>query len=415
MKLRLLYILSITATLLSSCIKEEPLNKECDIRKAVIHLPKPEDYFELLEDTAVCIMDSYSDSLITFKGVKPTAYLNGITPTFTISAGAELFPRQGTRLDFSDGKIQKYYVIAEDTKSRFPIPTSTQDYPAFTQQLIAAINAGEHIRQYEVQFSTNSIENEDTIFYDFENYYLETKGHKYYEWSDLLNGRPRTTPNWATANMGFSTARSTARPEEYPTVPIAKGGVDNGAFVKLETKSTGEFGKSYNMPLAAGNLFLGTFDFSKVLISALQATRFGDNNILGRKPAKFMGYYKYYPGNQMTGPDGKDIEGTDEPDIYCVVYKNHDSKGKSVVLNGETINKNTYVIGKAIITKWKYSTEEWVPFELGFDWYEPLDEQTLENNGYNFAIVCSSSKEGATYTGATGSTLYVDKFMLIFE
>jgi len=45
----------------------------------------------------------------------------------------------------------------------------------------------------------------------------------------------------------------------------------------------------------------------------------------------------------------------------------------------------------------------------------PIDDSTLEQFGYNLALVFSSSKNGAQFCGAVGSTLYVDKVVISLE
>ena len=403
------------ACCLASCIKDLAPNKECDIRKAEIHLPRPGDYFFSLSDTVAPIAGDMSASYITFQGVKPTANLTRLTPTFTISAGATLFPPQGTLRDFSEGREQLYFVIAEDEQGLVETPATAAETQQYVLKLAQYARQGRHVRPYRVRFATNTADMSDTIYYGFEHYYLEKQAGKYYEWSDPLNGAERPVPNWATANKGFSTARGSAAPEEYPTVPAPTGGVDGGAYVRLTTCSTGGFGELFNMPLAAGNLFLGTFDFSVALTNTLQATCFGDNSVLGRKPLKFTGYYQFAPGAQMTDKNGQPTHGTDQPAIYCVVYKNRDAEGHAVVLHGDDVENSPLVIGKAEITQWQNGLGSWNYFELPFNWKEEPDPATLGSGGYNFAIVCSSSKDGATYTGALGSTLLVDNFRLIFK
>lgn len=418
MNIKQLPLITFGALLLTtSCIKDELPNAECDIRKATVHLPRPQDYFTNLADTTAEILPSFSSSTIQFVGVKPNARLKGITPTFTISQGAVLFPPQGTLRDFSKSQYQTYYVIAEDTKDRYPMPdmNDAAAVAKYEAELAAADKRGEHVRTYSVQFTSASIEMADTVYYNFDRYSLEPKG-KFYEWSDLFEGHERAVPNWGTANMGFSTARSTAKPEEYPTVPIATGGVDGGAYVMLQTCSTGKLGETMNMPMAAGNLFLGTFDFSVALTNTLHATRFGENSILGRKPLKIKGYYKYVPGKDFIAPDGSVVPGkVDVPAIYSVVYRNKDNNGKAVILYGDDIDSSPYRVAKAEVTSWTYNSNDWVEFEMEFNWFSNLEPSILAQHGYSFTIVCSSSKDGATYSGALGSKLCVDNLKLIFE
>ena len=425
--------------MLHSCIKDELPNMECDIRQAWVSVQTPTDIFYQVSDTLAPINSDFGSSIIQFQNVRKAASAQLVlAPKFTISDGAIMFPPSGTPRDFSNDTTQVYFVVAEDIKDKYPIPEDKTQWGTYLQNLAYAASTfyyteddaevqsglkkvgevkkpGEHIRPYYVQFKSVTHIVSDTIKYDFEHYFLETQASKYYEWSDPYeDGTQRTVPNWATANKGFSTARGTAKPEEYPTVPAPGEGMDGTAGVKLETSSTGSFGKLFNMPLAAGNLFIGTFDFSVALTHTLWATHFGENSTLDKKPVKFTGYYKYTAGSQMTNAKGENIDGTDVPAIYCVVYKNHDVNGNSVVLNGETVDTDTeYIVAKAEVKDWKYDTSDYVPFELDFTWYQTFDENLLANKGYNFAIVCSSSKEGATYTGALGSKLYVDKFRLI--
>lgn len=44
---------------------------------------------------------------------------------------------------------------------------------------------------------------------------------------------------------------------------------------EIRDKNTGSFGAGVNMPIAAGNLFIGKFDVSNALADALRATQFG--------------------------------------------------------------------------------------------------------------------------------------------
>ena len=64
---------------------------------------------------------------------------------------------------------------------------------------------------------------------------------------------------WSSGNAGYALTGGASVPSKFPTcsTPIAHGG---RLAAKLETKSTGTFGSALNMPIAAGNLFIGTFD-----------------------------------------------------------------------------------------------------------------------------------------------------------
>lgn len=427
-------LMAAACVLFTSCIKDELPNSECDIRKATIHLPRPQDYFVNLADTSASILPSFRYDVISFTGIKESGdstEVDGkkvskdsirfckLAPTFTISDGAVIYPMQGTPRDFYK-KQQPYYVIAADTKGNYPYPdmNDAQAVAEYEKKLDIAVKNGEHIRKYFVQFISAEIEMDDVIEYKFDNYFLDKDG-KYFEWSDLYQGRPRAVQNWATANSGISIPRGDLAPQNYPTSPIAVGGAeDGGPYVSLTTTSTGDSPLTASMPLAAGNLFLGEFDIRKGLTETLAATRFGANSLLGRKPLKFTGYYQYTPGAVYTDVHKTVIPGViDTPAIYCVIYLNKDANGERVILNGNDVETNPNRVALAEVTDWIYTDkkEGWIAFEKEFTWFKQLDPAILKAHGYNFAIVCSSSKDGATFSGAVGSRLLVDNFRIINE
>lgn len=372
---RHLYVLIfMICLLLVSCFKEEPLNSECDITSAVMRNVSDETLFYNLSDTTAAITADYASSEIVFNNVLLNADLSNLAPQFTLTPGATIVPASGTSRDFTGGG-QKYVVTSQD---------------------------GAYSREYTVRFAKP----QHFYEYKFENYFLNDKG-KYYVWSDLPEGE---TPNWSTANAGFGIARSTAKPEEYPTSPDVNG--YEGACVRLTTVSTGAWGVSTNKRLAAGNLYLGSFDLSKALVQTLRSTLFGLP--FSKKPLRFSGFYKYQPGKQMQDRNGNYIEGTDAGTIYAVLYRNHDSQGNAVVLTGEDVMSSSQRLALAKVKEIK-ATTQWTSFDIEFDYWEDLDTNLLANMGYSLAIVCSSSKDGDIYQGALGSTLWVDKLSLVIE
>ncbi len=369
--------------ILTSCFKDEAPNAECDIVSAVVHLSDYSTVFYNASDTAAKINEDYASSIIVFSSVLPYADLTALAPEFTITEGATIEPESGTVRDFSEGG-QTYTVTSEDRKWS---------------------------REYTVRFAkataTDSGSDVDYKYYqyDFENYYLNDKG-KYYIWSDLDESEE---PNWGTANAGFGIAMSSAEPDEYPTTPESDG--YDGACVKLTTRDTGAWGAVTEKRLAAGNLFLGSFDLSKALTETMKSTQFGLP--FSDKPVRFTGYYKYEPGEQMQDADGNYIDGTDTAALYAVLYRNHDDDGNSVVLTGVDIDTSELRVCKADAEV--QTTSEWTYFDVEFDYWDEVDAELLASYGYNLAIVCSSSKDGNEYTGAIGSTLCVDKFTIITE
>lgn len=363
----------VVCTLFSSCFKDDPLNSEADITAAFIHTDNPKAVFYNLSDTAATITRDYASSEIVFDNALRYADITDIAPQFTLSPGATITPASGTPQDFSQGG-HIYKVTSED---------------------------GKWTREYNVRFSKLN----QVYKYDFENYKLSNSGN-YYIWSDFAEGE---TPNWSSANEGFEIARSKASKEEYPTTPDGNG--FEGACVKLTTCSTGPWGIISHKRIAAGNLFLGTFDLSKALTETLLSTRFGLPT--DKKPLRFSGYYKYQRGAVMTN-NGEEIDCEDNGSIYAIVYKNHDDQGNSVVLTGEDVTTSPQLVGMARLTDMQ-NTDKWTHFDIPFVYTEEIDTELLQNMGYSFAIICSSSENGDRYQGAIGSTLWVDSFAIDIE
>lgn len=349
---------------------------ECDITQAYISVDNPLDMFFNISDTAVSVL--YTNSEITFN-IRKKADLSALAPNFVITKGATIVPASGSVQDFSNGPVT-YTVTSEDRKWS---------------------------RTYQVSFKTVTRTVSDTLKYDFEHYRLDDSG-KYYTWYDIKEDGTETNI-WATGNPGFRISMSSATPDMYPSVPLTDG--LDGAAVKLTTRSTGPFGVMANKRLAAGNLFIGEFDVNKALDNSMLSTRFGVR--LEKKPVKFTGYYKYSAGENFQNSAGKiESDKKDFGTIYSVVYRNHDDNGNPIVLYGDNAQTSPQVVAIAKLAD-LINTDEWTPFEIDYSYYEEIDEQLLENYGYNYMIVCSSSVRGAYFEGAIGSTLLIDKLRII--
>ena len=374
-------LLGIGCTLsLSSCFKEEPLNAECDIEKAYVHMDNYQDIFLQASDTL--ILPKSDEDNVAFL-VKRGTDLSSLAPQFQLTPGASITPASGSLQDFSQGSV-KYTTRSED---------------------------GNWTRNYWVSFVYPPIVYEE-MKYDFETFFLnENKpAHKYYVWNDK-NDDGTLANNWATGNAGYQMSNRNAMPEEYPTVPILDG--HDGAAVKLTTRSTGAFGEMVNMPLAAGNLFIGKFDVSQALLDAMKATQFGTP--VSFKPVKFSGWYKYKRGEVFTNREKQVL--TDRKDygtIYAVLYDNHDENGNPIVLYGDNVQTSPQVVATAILPNID-DTPEWTHFEIDFTYKKDIDPEKLANMGYSLAIVSSSSVEGASFMGAVGSTLWVDQYRITCE
>ena len=376
MKLYHLLLGAALCTTVSSCFKDEPLNAECDIEQAYVHLDTPTDVFFAESDTLVNVLSDAND--ITFE-VKEGADLSRMAPTFRLTEGATVSPESGSEHDFSGGQAVVYTVTSQD---------------------------GAWQRKYNVTFRVAYNVNE----YDFENYRLDTKG-KYYEWSDL-SSTGEWLGNWTTGNPGFAISKSSAKPDEYPSTPVKDG--HSGSGVKLETLETGSLGLLVHMGIAAGNLFIGEFNPMYAIMGtsgAMQATSFGKP--FDQEPLQFTGWYKYKSAGVCVDGDVKEIPGThDKGDIYAVLYRNIDANGKAFTLHGDDVKTSPQIVAIAQVPEIT-DTDGWTQFTVDFDYRQQIDREQLANRGYNLAVVCTSSIEGASFRGAVGSTLYVDELKVI--
>jgi len=378
-KLKVTIVILFSLVALQSCFKDEPLNAECDIEQAYIHTDNPEEVFFNVTDTIVNV--PYDASQIVFN-VRRHADVAALALHFRLTEGATIVPENGSVQDFSAGPVT-YTVTSED---------------------------GQWNRTYMVSVNKVSTITETEIAIDFENYELDPDYKKFYIWHNIL-GDGTLGNDWATGNPGYRLSKGSAKPEEYPTTPIAEG--LDGAALKLETCDTGPFGRMSNMRLAAGNMFLGLFDLNIALRQPLMATCFGIP--FDKKPVKLSGYYQYTRGEKFQDDKGNTVEGRqDEGNIYAVLYRNHDTDGSEVVLHGDDVKTNSHIVALADLRIPENATE-WTPFEIDFNYSSEIDPELLENRGYNITVVFSSSIDGAKFEGAIGSCLKVDKVRLTCE
>ena len=361
---------------LTSCMKDEPLNAECDIEQVILHTPNVDEVFFSPTDSVKHLL--YTDDAVTFN-VRRNAPVEGITLEFKITEGATI-ERLTEGTGFEADVPVHYRVTSQD---------------------------GQWHRDYAITVSPEPVHVVSSVIaYDFENFELEPKQGKYYIWhNERLDGTFGS--DWATGNPGFKLSMPSAAPENYPTSPI--DGMD-GKALKLVTRDTGPFGAMAKMRLAAGNFFLGEFDVSQALSNAMTATRFGIPFNL--KPVRFTGYYQYQPGPKFQDKVGKEVPGrVDEGSVYAVFYRNHDAEGNPVRLMGDNVLTSPLIVGIAKV-KQLPATNEWTPFDVEFEYDSDIDMQLLANKGYNLAVVFSSSADGAIFEGAIGSCLLIDKVRL---
>lgn len=366
----------------SSCIMDEPLNAEADILTCVVKNEQGQADINIKGDALV------SNTRVMALAI-PRINLKKLAPEFTITPGATIEPASGTMLDFS--QPQKYTVTSQD---------------------------GNWEKVYMVSVDTSEI----TTRYNFELSETPGKYEMFYEEIPTVSGSIKQYI-WASGNPGFALTGVASTPKEYPTILVDEG--YRGKGLKLVTKSTGKFGETVKMPIAAGNLFIGSFDVGNAMREPLKATLFGLP--FGKKPIKFKGRYVYKrgapfiiknaAGDKQEAPGREDIG-----DIYAVLY---DAEGGS--LNGENVLSSDRIIALARVDNMKVtdantpvSSDVYEAFEISFDYdsyrgTRPFMEEKSKEYQYNLAVVFTSSRDGAYFAGALGSTLYVDDVEVICE
>ena len=392
MRLNKLFILySLLGILMASCIKDEAPNAEADITGISF-----ED--NILASTHFNLNPSYDDNLQAYPisvKVKEGTPLNRLSPLFELTPGATISPESGSEHDFSNGKRVKYTVTSENK----------------AWQRVYSIG----VREQSISDIPNEFHFEDVrlikglLSVDEKKYYYQ----EFYEEQDGLE------LTWASGNEGFNWAASKSLTEDYPTVQYTEG--KEGKCVKLETRLTGSLGALVKMPIAAGNLFIGEFDMTNALSKPLEATRFGIPFCY--KPARLKGWYKYKTGERFY-ENGKYTDRKDMMNIYAIFYegKNYDEQGNAteITLDGNLPNQDyehSNMVALALMPN-PHETDKWEYFDIPFDYQrygKTIDNAKLAKGEYKISIIFASSKDGATFEGAPGSTLLVDEVELTYE
>ncbi len=369
---------------------------EADIKFIKFSDPK---ILKVESDTLFRVFDDTPEVAVTID-----ADMQHIAPLFILTQDSKIFmqdsegewtiPADGVARDFSKGG-QKYMVVSSNGKSHHIYTLSFNCQEVATEY---------HFERFELNDSTKD-----------ENGGWKKNIAHYYIWKEYdMNGAYQTS--WASGNPGFGISKVNNQPKDYPTTPCE--GVNGGMGIKLTTMDTGGIAAMMNMRLAAGNIFLGEFDVSTALKDARASTRFGVP--FNRKPLQLRGWMSYVPGEKYQDQNGKIIDRADSCDVYALIYRNKDEYGNTITLNGNTIPNSPYIVGKARLsdTLAAGTNGEWVYFTADFDYDSyPMDlvPEYIGGYGYNIAVVGSSSRQGAFFCGAIGSTLKIDELEVICE
>lgn len=367
-----------------SCIQDEAPNAEADILTCEVT-----DQSILKQDP---VIENSKITIWVYGGTD----LNNQTITFTVTAGA---------------------TIADSSIPVSSIETDTYEATGdFSSPQTCTVQSED--KNWTKTYTINFISNDIPTFYSFETYGLYDDGNDQYH-IITEEDEDGNYVEWASGNAGYAIIATDKQPEEYPTAINGNG--YEGKCVVLQTISTGEAGMVVNMPIAAGNLFLGHFDATNAITQPMESTQFGLP--FNKIPVELRGWYKYQRGTQFYHTE-RNSDGTvnitieennsdDIWDIYAVLYE---PDSNSDYLNGNTILSSSKIIGRAYRpASEREEASEWTEFSIPFVLEKEIDQTKLKNYKYKLAIVCTSSREGANFSGAVGSTLWIDNLELVCE
>ena len=381
-----LLIIALCCCCMTSCIKDEALNKECDIESAWVEGAEYEQYFyqttEMRKETI-----SSAETNIVFMVRSLISLSTQIPVNFKITDGATIEPANGSIHDFTKGKVT-YTVTSEDGQWQRTYNVSFQEASLPVQKF--------SFENVETRTETTLLGGKNEMHYFYEETSSSDKDEKIY--------------CWATGNSGAAFVMNGVKPEGFPTYSTPSG--KEGGGVCLNTQSSGSMGEWMHKPIAAGSLFLGKFIVEQVLKDPLQATQFGIPN--AKEPVRITGWYKYKPGEKFTDQDMKEYpDRTDEASIYAVYYRNLDDQNNSYILDGHDVADLSKILDNPQVYKVAQvaslpATDTWTRWEMFFEGRD-VPEDIVSALGCNLALVFSSSKYGAQFEGAIGSTLYIDE------
>lgn len=315
---------------------------------------------------------SHSEGTITFHVSKEITEegLSALAPQFTVSPGATVSPASGEPQNFANGNVITYIVTSQD--------------------------------KVVVNTYRTSVKGE-VYHYAFETW--GTVGTGTNEYAKVLNA------DWDSSNDAITLLKTLgfyAKDASFPIVSAEGGKIGTAASITtLDTKGSGLF----KIPrISAGTLFTGVF---KTNASApLKSTQFGIP--FTAKPKALKGFYKYTPGADYYQV-GKTIDkatiDVDKSDEYSIIAVLFEAEG-DYVLDGSTLNDLSQDVLRVELFGGD-TAGEWKEFNIPFTAEGSFVYDASKS--YKLAIVCSSSKHGATYSGAPGSVLMIDEFEVVID
>jgi len=403
-----------------SCIQDEAPNAEADIHTCFVPDLNTLGDIRSGNDTITISKSAFEVNIWIKPGTKSKLPDEvQISPEFTLTEGATIVPASGSKITFAkdengeykhtytvtaqDGKNFKEYIVKLKEAYVFRVGEDNKRTFSFENSEMASVADPKETGLYHVLFD---------IFNDEKDYM------------------------WSSANAGFAiTNGKKATTEDYPTYNSENG--VSGKCVRLKTCLVGALGKMVKMPMAAGNFFVGNFDKTNAMKSALTSTKFGV--ITYQRPTNFEFYYKFKRGDLFTDEELHVIDGElDYPDAYAVLFRPFDRYGKEIpeligkeatLLDGTSIlpDKSGALGNIVAMAKWNNFEVEneddlenaefhhaSIPFEYVAP-YNSINYTDMKEGKYYLTVIFTSSYKGDYFYGAEGSTLYVDEATITFE
>lgn len=394
-KANLFFLLLFCLTYFTSCIKEEAEDKEADIISFTID--NKEFLTSIINERTRKITLVLNDTTTFEKGI--------ITPHIETSRNAIVLPASGESISLDNYKAL-YQVFSQDGNQKNYM-VSVAPYIPLTHYFDEFITINQNsTKPYQIPADPM--------------------------WSNANEG---VNMLYKPEHLPFPTSYSTSSEDIYPNAGHNQGVV----ILKTKMGSRNDLNKPMildlmDIPVYAGNMFRGEFDFSQAMKDPLKTMKFGQPfPTYSGKPISMNVRYKYKSGDtyvtyeySTTGRRQKVVEiienrqRLDTPDMYAVLFKvTKGESGRKEFLDGHNINNfldNDLIVAYASLVdplspQKDYETD-WTEVNLPFKYKEEVD---FDINDYKLAVVLSSSAEGALYKGALDSELVVDYLQVVCE
>lgn len=328
---------------------------------------------------AAVVVDAVMDGANIYFYVDPNAtaaQMKEIIPIITLSENATVSPASGTKVDFSGGTV-KFTVTAEDGETK-------------TEYNVTARKAT--IEKYGFEEWTKSSSAANLIY-------------------DIATGWESCNPAvLLLKSVSFLTGYSGAY-SVFPDANNVHSGQYAAKMTSLDTKGKNIPSLKMQVPkVTAGTMYFGSFSVNTD--NQLKSTKFGIP--YSKKPLKVSGYYKYTPGETFYRSTADkayeaivEVGTTDECSINAILYEI--SSDDDEYLTGVDAYDSERLVARAEFNGTAQSAYTLFDMDMQYlngKMYDP-------DKKYRFAIIMSSSRYGITYSGAPGSTLYVDDIQVI--